>query len=182
MKNGLRNMDSYECEICGKKTKSPTVPIKVESAVFKVCPDCTKLGTPMETYRPPAVKTTGYAAGKPAGYTGKPAGTPHIAPAKKKNYFAGLENDLVENYDEVIRKARESKGMTPEDLALKIKEKAMLIKKIERKEIHPEESVIKKLEKELNIQLMETLEAGETHKSSKPSEATLGDIVFMKKK
>ena len=168
-------MDSYECEICGKKTKSPTVPIKVESAVFKVCPDCVKLGTPMETYRAPPVKTAGSSAGRPATAT-------YSAPAKKKNYFAGLENDLVENYDEVIRKARESRGMTPEDLALKIKEKAMLIKKIERKEIHPEESVIKKLEKELNIQLMETLEAGETHKSSKPSEATLGDIVFMKKK
>ncbi|MCL2141946.1 MAG: hypothetical protein FWH46_03605, partial [Methanimicrococcus sp.] len=50
-------MDSYECEICGKKTKSPTVPTKVESAVFKVCPDCIKHGTPIETHRTPVVKT-----------------------------------------------------------------------------------------------------------------------------
>jgi putative transcription factor len=171
----MKTMDSYECEICGKKTKTPTVPTKVESAVFKVCPDCIKLGTPIETYRAPVVKTavTG---------TKKPAAPTRSAPVRQRNYFAGLENTLVENYDAVIKKARESKGMTPEDLALKIKEKAMLIKKIERKEIHPEESVIKKLEKELNIKLTETFEAGETQKSSKPSEATLGDIVFMKKK
>jgi TIGR00270 family protein len=172
-------METYECEICGKKTKFPTTAVKVEGAEFKACAECTKLGTVIEKRPPPQ---TGKAYGTPAPIKyGTPAygGAPK---AKPKNYFAGLENEIVEDYDAVIKKGREAKGLSQEDLALKIKEKATLIKKIERKEIHPEESVIQKLEKELNIKLTESFDSSETFKSKGSAETTLGDIAFVKKK
>lgn len=175
-------MESYECEICGKKTKFPTTAVKVEGAEFKACSECMKLGTVIEK-RPPA--QTGKAFGTPAPSKYAPqssAGYGNAPKAKPKNYFAGLENELVEDYDAVIKKARESKGLSQEDLALKIKEKASLIKKIERKEIHPEESVMKKLEKELNIKLTESFDSSETFQHRSSSGATLGDIAFVKKK
>ncbi|MCL2863576.1 MAG: multiprotein bridging factor aMBF1 [Methanimicrococcus sp.] len=171
-------METYECEICGKKMKTPTVAVKVEGAEFKACPECMKLGTVIER-KPP--QTTGKAGGTLAPIRYGPA--PGTAPkAKPKNYFAGLENEIVEDYDVVIKKAREAKGLSQEDLALKMKEKAALIKKIERKEIHPEESIIKKFEKELNIKLTEAFESGETFQHRKSNETTLGDIAFVKKK
>ncbi|WNY23599.1 hypothetical protein MmiHf6_09080 [Methanimicrococcus hongohii] len=170
-------MESYECEICGKKTKFPTTAVKIEGAEFKACSECAKLGTVIEK-RP--VSQTGKAYGTPAPTRYAPQGG--AAKARPKNYFAGLENELVEDYDQVIKKAREAKGLSQEDLALKIKEKATLIKKIERKEIHPEESVMKKLEKELNIKLTESFDSSETFEHRSSSGATLGDIAFVKKK
>ncbi|MDV0446091.1 hypothetical protein MmiAt1_17040 [Methanimicrococcus sp. At1] len=173
-------MESYECEICGKKTKFPTTAVKVEGAEFKACSECTKLGTVIEK-RPPNQIGKAYGTPAPSRYAPQ-SGYGNAPKAKPKNYFAGLENELVEDYDAVIKKAREAKGLSQEDLALKIKEKASLIKKIERKEIHPEESVMKKLEKELNIKLTESLETGETFQKGSSNGATLGDIAFVKRK
>lgn len=171
-------MESYECEVCGKKTKFPTTAVKIEGAEFKACSDCSKLGTVIER-RPSA--QTGKAYGTPAPSRYAPQGAASKT-ARPRNYFAGLENDLVEDYDQLIKKAREAAGMSQEDLALKIKEKASLIKKIERKEIHPEESVTKKLEKELGIKLTEALDNSETFQHRNSGGATLGDIAFVKKK
>ncbi|MDR2944184.1 MAG: multiprotein bridging factor aMBF1 [Methanosarcinales archaeon] len=174
-------METYECEICGKKTKFPTTAVKVEGAEFKACSDCAKLGTVVE--RRPA-SPAGKAYGTPASgkYASQSTGGFGGAPKPKpKNYFAGLD-ELVENYDTLIKKAREAKGLSHEDLALKIKEKAALIKKIERKEIHPEESVMKKLEKELGIKLTEAFDSSETFQSRSSGSATLGDVAFVKKK
>ncbi|MDR0767983.1 MAG: multiprotein bridging factor aMBF1 [Methanosarcinales archaeon] len=172
-------MESYECEVCGRKTKFPTTAVKIEGAEFKACSECAKLGTVIEK-RP--VNQTGKAYGTPAPIRYAPQSGHEAPKAKPRNYFAGLENELVEDYDTVIKKAREAKGLSQEDLALKIKEKATLIKKIERKEIHPEETVMKKLEKELNIKLTEAFDSSETFKQRSSSGPTLGDIAFMKKK
>ena len=170
-------MESYECEVCGKKTKFQTTAVKIEGAEFKACSECIKLGTVIEKRPPPQ---TGKSSGTPAPIR---YGTAGSAPKpRQKNYFAGLENELVEDYDMRIKKAREAKGLSQEDLALKIKEKASLIKKIERKEIHPEESVMAKLEKELNIKLTESFDSSETFQHRQSGSATLGDIAFVKKK
>ena len=170
-------MESYECEVCGKKTKFPTTAVKIEGAEFKACSECTKLGTVIEK-RAPAQTGKAYGTPAPTRY-----GTNGDAPKpRQKNYFAGLENELVEDYDMLIKKAREAKGLSQEDLALKIKEKASLLKKIERKEIHPEESVMVKLEKELGIKLTESFDSSETFQNKRSGGATLGDIAFVKKK
>lgn len=169
-------MESYECEVCGKKLKFPTTAVKIEGTEFKACGDCSKLGTVIEK-RKPTGEGKAYGTPAPSRYAPKSVQKP-----RPKNYFAGLENELVEDYDAVIKKAREAKGLSQEDLALKIKEKATLIKKIERKEINPEETVLKKLEKELEIKLTETFDSGETFKARSTGGATLGDIAFMKKK
>ncbi|WNY25443.1 multiprotein bridging factor aMBF1 [Methanolapillus millepedarum] len=168
-------METKECEICGKKIRGETTTIKIEGAEFNVCPDCTKLGVVVVKKQTIAPRVSSAA---PTKHVKTPAGAGKTA----KNYFAGLDNEIVEDYDAVIKKAREAKGLTQEELALQIKEKAPLIKKIERKEIHPEEAVIQKLEKALNIRLMESKETGETFQSHKSSGATLGDIAFVKRK
>jgi putative transcription factor len=48
--------------------------------------------------------------------------------------------------------------MSQEELALAIKEKASLLKKLEREDLRPEDSVRKKLERVLGISLTETIE------------------------
>ncbi|MDV0446951.1 hypothetical protein MsAg5_08190 [Methanosarcinaceae archaeon Ag5] len=167
-------MEAKECEICGKKIRGDTTTIKIEGAEFNACQECTKLGPVVVKKQTIAPQVSSSA---PVKHVKSPTGT---RPAK--NYFADLDNEIVEDYDVVIKKAREAKGLTQEELALQIKEKAPLIKKIERKEIHPEEAVIRKLERALDIQLMESKETGETFQSHKTGGATLGDIAFVKRK
>ena len=69
--------------------------------------------------------------------------------------FDQMTDELIDGYGMAIRRARETSGMTHEDLALKIKEKSSLLKKIEREAIVPEDSVRGKLERALNITLTE---------------------------
>lgn len=72
--------------------------------------------------------------------------------------FDQMTDELVDDYGRVIKRAREASGMSHEDLALKIREKASLLKKIEREAIVPEDKVRKKLERTLQITLTEELE------------------------
>jgi len=97
-------------------------------------------------------------------------------------FIRQLKDELLDNYDQIIRDAREAKGWSLEDLAENIKEKASLIRKIERSEIVPEESVRKKLEHTLNIKLTERTDASGPEVSHMKKDTTLGDIVKIKRK
>ena len=71
--------------------------------------------------------------------------------------------------------------MTQEDLANRLKEKVHLIKKIERKEISPEENIIKKIEKILDVNLLEDSDNKNNNISThKKNEITIGDIAYIK--
>ncbi len=72
--------------------------------------------------------------------------------------FDQMTDELVDDCGMVIRRAREARGMSHEDLARKIQEKASLLKKIERNDLTPDDSVRKKLERTLGISLTETIE------------------------
>ena len=89
---------------------------------------------------------------------------------------------LSQDYDQRIRSARESTGMSQEDLAKKLNEKASLIRKLERGDVLPSDEVQSKLERELSISLTE--EGGEEEsewESESASEGyTLGDVVKRK--
>lgn len=93
-----------------------------------------------------------------------------------------MSDELVDDYDHIIREAREKKQLSHEELALRIKEKATLIKKLERGEIVPEEGVRRKLERELNIRLTERSGEDDWSGERLNKGTTLGDIVTIKKK
>ena len=158
-----------QCEICGKEIRGEPATVKVEGSEFNVCRECEKYGVSVKR-APVAVKENA----SPVTFVSK-----QKAP---KNYFAGLDKDIVEDYDVVIKEAREKKGWSQEDLAHNMKEKAHLIKKIERKEIMPEEAIIAKLEKILGIRLMESADSVDGYKGNHSRETTLADIVSIKRK
>lgn len=72
--------------------------------------------------------------------------------------FDQMTDELVDDYGSVIRRAREKRGMSQEELALEIREKVSLLKKIEREDLVPEDSTRKKLERVLGITLTERIE------------------------
>ena len=145
--------------------------ITIDNSELQVCQKCAPYGKPVDKRTPvsrkvsPVVRTVTRTEKRP-----------------KKDFFDILKDELLDNYVQIIRDAREAKGWSQEDLAENIKEKASLIKKIERSEIVPEDSVRKKLEHTLNIKLTERVDASGQEVSHLKKDTTLGDIVKIKRK
>lgn len=90
------------------------------------------------------------------------------------------EEEIVEGYGQIIKKARESLGLTQEDLARELKVKLSYIKKIENERIEPSSDIIRKLEKLLRIKLTTKVKESSTYipeKSIDGDYITLGDLL-----
>jgi putative transcription factor len=95
------------------------------------------------------------------------------------------EMELVEDYAKIIRTARQSKGMSQDELAQRVGESISTLKSIESGRQKPTEKTIRGLERELEISLLEPLGTVpiKTSKSASGSPGpTLGDRVVVKKK
>ncbi len=152
-------MEEGECELCGRFGK--LVEIEIEGSTLLVCERCAAFGE-----KP---KQTGL----------KSAQKPAVSERE-------IVEEVVENYGERIRKAREAKGMTQEELAAKLQIRASLLAKIEREEMMPEIPLARKLERALGIKLVERVGEGgvegEAESKDKNSYSmTLGDLIKLKK-
>ena len=167
-----------ECEVCGQKGELRKV--LIDGVVMRVCDECSKFGvSPREK--------TGYETSQREERT--PYITPSIKPRKKKNkraprdYLKDSQFELVENFAELIREARESRDWTQEELGDFINEKASLIAKIERGMESIDEKLLTKLERKLKITLRVPV-VNSVHESREEISQgpTLGDIVRIKAK
>ena len=93
-------------------------------------------------------------------------------------------DEIVEDYNVIVRQARESKGWTREELGAKLYEKVSVITRIESGKMEPDSKLARKLEKTLNIKLIEKYDDIdlEAYKSSSSGPNTLGSIVKIKRK
>jgi len=162
-----------QCEICGADIRGRPFLIKVERSELNACSRCSRFGTPVESYEP--------ARGR--GYAAPPSGRPIARPrTRRRDVFDQMVDEVVPNYGEVIRREREKRSWSQEELALRILEKANVIRKIEREELMLEDDVRKKLEKALEIKLAEPVESTEVKRRGLSKDLTLGDIATIKKK
>jgi putative transcription factor len=160
-----------QCEICGADIKGPSSKISIDGSELTVCPRCSQYGKNVEK-RAPTSRKVSPVAPVIQRRSSRPAG----------KRFETMSSELIDNYDHVIREAREKKQLSHEELASRIKEKAALIKKLERGEIVPEEDIRKKLERELEIKLTERSDEDDWSGERLNKGTTLGDIVTIKKK
>jgi putative transcription factor len=91
-------------------------------------------------------------------------------------------DEVVQDYDDRIRTAREAEDLTQEELADQLNEKASLIRKLERGDVLPSDSVQRKLERALGIDLSMggSSEDSEWSGGSATGGTTLGDVVKRK--
>lgn len=167
-----------QCEMCGETVRGIPKLVRVEGAELQVCSKCEKYGTEIQQKRGPQ-------AGRPVS---RQPGTPAPAPAhgtqpayRKRDLFDYMEGEIVDDYAARIRKARMDKGLSQKDLAMQMKEKEHLIKKIENGELMPEDDVRKKIEKVLEIRLIDTELAEEAKKTQNKMAPTLGDLTIIRK-
>ncbi|MCY0851679.1 MAG: multiprotein bridging factor aMBF1 [Thermoplasma acidophilum] len=138
-----------ECEMCGKKV-SKTTRIMIDGAVLNVCDDCARFGTPVIEHN--KFKPVDQAIKVQLPERPQPKPVAARKPAKK---VSDEDLDIVEDYAELVKNARERLAMSQADLAAKIFERKNVIASIERGELMPDLKTARKLEKILGITLVE---------------------------
>ena len=158
------------CEICGKSIEDRPLRTKIDGSIMEVCEDCSKFGKIQKT--PPKREKIIIKRPKPA--------NKNIQRRKRDE----PTEELVEDYNTIIRKKREEQKWSREYLGNKINEKVSVINRLESGKMVPDLRLAKKLENILKITLIEKLEEIELEAFSKSSTngPTLGDIVKIKKK
>jgi putative transcription factor len=155
------------CEICGKKLVEEPLKTKVDGSIMLTCKECSKFGKVQR--EPPKPKRPGAPRG---GKATKRIQRP-IEPVE----------EVIENYNEIVRQAREKKGWSREELGEKIYEKASVVNRIESGKMVPDLKLARKIEKIMHVVLIEKsddISADETG-HSKVRGTTIGDIDRIKK-
>jgi putative transcription factor len=138
------------CELCGKEEN--LVSTYIEGIKFNVCSNCSKHGRVVSSGQVSSQQKT---------------------IVKRQELF----EDVVEDYSDLIRNARESKGMTILQVANGLNEKESLISKIEQGHIKPDIKLAKKIENFFGIKLVATekVNAGLTKEPTR--NLTIGDLI-----
>jgi putative transcription factor len=160
------------CEVCGRQTQMLRV-VFIEGSELNACPDCARFGIEKSP--------------KPKRSTSAPV---HVSEALEKrekraqtrDVLQDMAEELVPDFAQRIRKARERQNWTPEDLGKKINEKKSVILKLESGQMRPDDSLIRKLERFLNIKLKERPTQVMAPKSSGQRGLTLGDLMKIERK
>lgn len=163
-----------ECEICGKPVpENNPIRAKIEGSVMVVCKECSKLGKIQKA--PPKPKYV-----KQNNKSKRPATT------RNRSYSRNDEptEELIEDFSLEVRKAREAKNWSREDLGKKINERVSVITRIETGKMTPDNKLTKKLEKALDITLLEDVDNVDLNQfiSNSSGERTLGNIMKIKRK
>lgn len=156
------------CELCGKETGNLKKVI-IEYSALRVCPECAKFGKLVP-------ETTALAKDR------KPSERLSLNAKRwtEKDVLEEAERKaLVLDYPEKVKRARLSKGWTPEQLGKLLNEKKSIITKLEAGALIPDEKLTSKLEKNLNIKLMEAVKKVKV-KKKKVSPTVLGDVIKIK--
>jgi putative transcription factor len=175
-----------QCEMCGAETSTPKT-VKIEGAELDVCDSCADFGTEVRTQESSQTSTKystssgSDSSSSGSASSGGASGGGGGSGRRRRDMFDEMD-EVAADYDQRIRQARESAGLSQEDLAGELNEKASLIRKLERGDMLPSDSVQKKLERKLEISLSEggTSEDTEWEGGSSTGSYTLGDVVTRK--
>ncbi|MEM4731390.1 MAG: multiprotein bridging factor aMBF1 [Sulfolobales archaeon] len=110
---------------------------------------------------------------------------PRVSSDKKPEERVLDEYEVVPDYADRVRQARERLGLTQKALADMVKESENTIKRIESGRLVPTIALARKLESVLSIKLLEPVvdsAQAQLPNPAKMKELTLGDIVSLKKR
>ena len=158
-----------QCEICGA-TKGEFHQAIIEGSILQVCTRCSKFGAIIEEH--PKIDEEEPKKAD-AGNAGK--GFHYTEPAE----------NIVDNFQSIVKAAREKKHLTQEQLANAVAEKESVIHKIEAGTLTPPIKTCKKLEQYLGIKLIvqekkQQIKYQEPKLDFKSQKTTIGDLITFK--
>ncbi len=178
--------DIIHCEMCGRPVRRRDANIVyIEGARLVLCPQCyarvAKHAVKAEVKR--EVERLRGSARPPAQAPGRrQRGRVRRLGVRLDNY------EVVDDYAQRVRRARERLGWTQRALAEAVRESENVIKRIEAGRLRPTIDLAMRLEKVLGVKLLEPIVDAESSLSSAapkvpgPGELTLGDIVSIRKR
>lgn len=179
-----------DCEVCGSSIHGRSITLRIDGAELIACPRCAIRATKTVDRSTTPVLSASLARKpaqpqpqpQPSRTRAQPAFQPRrrsVRPAVRSEDF-----ELVENYGQAIRKAREAQHLSQEDLCRKIAEKVSVLQNVEGGRLVPDDTVARKLEHALKIRLLQPLSKTppSEDKFSHPLELTLGDVAVMMKR
>ncbi len=185
------------CEMCGNFAGPDLTECEVDGVNMFLCPKCKRFGDKIsnktevsdddiEESEVTFVRSKPGGKGPSVSHVKVKTGTSH-SPVQRTSHRGSrdvLRSDkiLIDDYGEVIKQARKAKGLSLEEFAQLINEKASLIQKLEKSEFNPPENLVVKIERKLEISLKEEAAAPIYTGTTTKKETTLGDVVKLKKK
>ncbi len=171
-----------QCEICAK-IMDHGKKVRLEGSVMTACDECAKSGTvirEISTRKPDKKKDAS------AGFKFNDS---RVAIKRKvetvEEHDIEFSEELIENYADAIKNARDRVGLKQDELAKMINEPSSLIHRIESHRIEPSIIVAKKLENVFKIKLVKKAESfsdADMETKKKSGELTLGDLVTVRRR
>ena len=180
------------CEMCGREVPESSIQkVFIEGTILAVCPSC---ALKLIRRRPtaPQIPVIPQRTQPPLSTT--PRSKPTLQPTHRTTSYSGQTRqrlqrlaesfEVVPDYAERIKRAREKLGWSQRTLAEKVRERESTIKRIESGKLKPTIDLAKRLEEVLGIKLLEPIlpEDVESFRASKKSKymPTLGEIVSIR--
>jgi len=149
-----------KCDMCGKEEAK--FEVEIEGTRMNVGTDCSKFGKLIRKIRP----------------------TSNVEQKREQKIIIKKEEKLqliVTNYSNIVKSAREKKGLKQEEVAKQIHEKESVIHNIESGRREPRLELARKLEKFFGITLIENYQKEKfKQSSSKDLGMTVGDMISVK--
>lgn len=155
------------CELCGKEILGKPKRVVVEGAELETCAACGSLGTEIR---------------RPQTFVGPTSKVAAHSRTRYRDIYRQMEGEIDPEFSEIVKNARKRAGITQEQLAAKIMEKALVIKKIERNELTPDDKLRKKLEKALNVNLLIEIGREKSQRGKSSGNLTLGDVAVVRRR
>ncbi|ADN49441.1 multiprotein bridging factor aMBF1 [Vulcanisaeta distributa] len=170
------------CDVCGALIEGEPVIVEIDGAVLTLCQRCARKYTNVKGVKVIRGPSQVQATQQPVSvikYESRRGVTYRVS----KPRVNVDKYEVVENYAELIREARESLGMSRDVLAKVIGVKESILRRIEDGQLIPDVELARKLEKALGISLLREAEdvGYETQKPVSKS-LTLGDVVTLRER
>jgi len=165
------------CEMCGATGSSSLKTVLIEGAELQVCSNCAKYGKEVQG------KTQQKSHSTPGNVIGM--GSLHTPQAsisrQSRDMFDQMGGEIADDYAERVRSARMKRGLSQKELAMELKIKELLVKKIEKGELIPEDKIRKKLESALGISLLDSEGQDVQDYTKNRMTTTMGDLISIRK-
>jgi putative transcription factor len=163
--------------MCGATVAGSLKTVLIEGAELKVCPNCAKYGKEIQGKTQPRLHPMSGEMTERGGLH-----TSSVPPQRQtRDLFDRMGGEIVDDYAERVRSARMKRGLSQKELAMELKIKELLVKKIEKGELIPEDETRKKLEEALGISLLDSEGEDAQNYSQNRMTTTMGDLIRIRK-
>ena len=117
------------CDLCGRENE--LFRVKIEGSMVDACERCSRFGKVLWKL--------------------------DVVEVKSNQIEKEDTENIIENYDKIIRKEREKRNLKQDELARELNEKESVIQKIENKQMMPSLKLARKMEKFFGARLVEDI-------------------------